>query len=150
MGLYPTITKPSRITPHCALIDNIFMNILDNNTESGLLLTDISDHLPIFNVYYCDYRREKNTNNYKYIRIKTEEAMIALKHDLMIQNWNAVYKGKDIDKAYDEILKIFDQLYDKSCPIKQYSNIHKHTNSPWVTKGLQNACKRKTHYTGNS
>lgn len=108
MGLYPTITKPSRITSHCAAsIDNIFTNISDNNTESGLLLTDIADHLPIFNVYYCDYRKERNTNNYKYIRIKTEEAMIALKHDLTIQNWNAVYKEKDVDKAYDEFLKIF-------------------------------------------
>ncbi|XP_060780217.1 uncharacterized protein LOC132888186 isoform X1 [Neoarius graeffei] len=144
MGLYPTITRPSRITSHSTtLIDNIFTNILENNIESGLLLTDISDHLPIFNVYYCNYSKKKDTKNYKYIRVKTEETMIALKNDLIIQDWNVVYKKKDVDKAYEEFLIIFNELYNKNCPIKKYSNIHRYTNSPWVTKGLQNACKKK-------
>lgn len=34
-GLYPKITRPSRITSHCAtLIDNIFTNDIENNTVS--------------------------------------------------------------------------------------------------------------------
>ena len=49
MGLCPTITRPSRITFHCATeIDNIFTNIMENNVDSGLLYNDISDHLPVF------------------------------------------------------------------------------------------------------
>lgn len=52
INLYPLITKPSRITERSAtLIDNIYTNILDNNLISGLLLNDISDHLPIFMIY---------------------------------------------------------------------------------------------------
>ncbi len=40
-SLYPKITRPSRITSHCAtLIDNIFTNVLDNNITSGLLIND--------------------------------------------------------------------------------------------------------------
>ncbi len=68
----------------------------------------------------------------------------------MIQDWNIVYEKKDIDKAYEEFLKIFNSLYDKNFPIKIYSKIHKHMNSPWVTEGLQNACKKNKHYTDNS
>ena len=45
MSLYPKITRPSRITPHCStLIDNIFTNDIEDNTVSGLLIIDISDH----------------------------------------------------------------------------------------------------------
>lgn len=56
LGLYPQITRPSRITSHSAtLIDNIFTNIIQNNTVSGLLIHDISDHLPIFTVYDNNY-----------------------------------------------------------------------------------------------
>jgi endonuclease/exonuclease/phosphatase family metal-dependent hydrolase len=46
---FPLITRPTRITSNTAtLIDNIFSNHLENFSFSGLLFTDISDHLPIF------------------------------------------------------------------------------------------------------
>ena len=50
-GLYPLISKPTRITSHTdTLIDNIFTNDLDHSKFSGLLWSDISDHLPIFQI----------------------------------------------------------------------------------------------------
>lgn len=43
------IFGPRRETSHCAtLIDNIFTNDTENNTVSGLLINDISDHLPVY------------------------------------------------------------------------------------------------------
>ena len=49
---YPLITLPSRITSHTAtLIDNIFCNHVQHSyLRSGLLITDISDHLSIFSI----------------------------------------------------------------------------------------------------
>ena len=48
-GLYPVINKPSRITEDSAtLIDNFFINTVNCNVKSGLLINNISDHLPIF------------------------------------------------------------------------------------------------------
>ena len=48
---FPLITLPTRITSHSAtLIDNIFTNDFDNYAFSGLVLTDISDHLTIFSI----------------------------------------------------------------------------------------------------
>ena len=47
-SLIPIITKPLRITNQTAtLIDNIFINQL-NGFVSGILISDISDHLPLF------------------------------------------------------------------------------------------------------
>ena len=48
---FPLITLPTRITLHSAnFIDNIFTNDFDHYAFSGLVLTDISDHLPVFTV----------------------------------------------------------------------------------------------------
>ena len=46
----PLITKPTRVGVNCAtLIDNIFTNsAVQNEIIPGILMTDISDHFPIF------------------------------------------------------------------------------------------------------
>ena len=52
-SMYPLISKPTRITSSTAtLIDNIFTNNLELHVSrsSGILYTDLSDHLPIFQV----------------------------------------------------------------------------------------------------
>lgn len=60
MTLCPKMTRPSRITSHCAtLIDNIFTNEIENKVVSGLLINYISDHLPVFAVYDQNYGGEK-------------------------------------------------------------------------------------------
>ena len=47
-NILPCITRPTHITETTAtLIDNIFMsNTLHTNTESGIIITDMSNHLP--------------------------------------------------------------------------------------------------------
>lgn len=145
MGLHPKITKLSGITSHCAtLIDTIFTNIMENNKESGLLYNDIIDHLPVFIVYHCTYWKPTYQNHYKYKRERMEENINAFKYKLLKQNWKEVFEEeKDIDEAYNVFLKIFISLSDKNCPVKQFSDREKQINSPWITKRLQNACKKK-------
>ena len=47
--LLPHILHPARVTDHSAtIIDNIFFNTLELNTQSGNLLNMISDHFPQF------------------------------------------------------------------------------------------------------
>ena len=50
---FPLITRPLRITSHTAtfFLDNIFVNNCFERSRSGLLFTDISDHLPVFSVH---------------------------------------------------------------------------------------------------
>ena len=48
LGYKPLINKPTRITAYLStLIDNIFTNKLDLKHRSGVVIADISDHLPI-------------------------------------------------------------------------------------------------------
>ena len=49
---FPMITCPSRITSHTATLpDNIFANKFFDHLRSGLLITDISDHLHFFSIH---------------------------------------------------------------------------------------------------
>lgn len=144
IGLYPKITRPSRITRQSAtLIDNIFSNDLDNCTIGGLLINDISDHLPVFTVYNNTIK--KNVEEIPlYRRIKTVKVMEAFKKDLSKQDWNLIYNEKnDTEKAYNDFLKIFLTLYNKNCPIIKFKKKQKHQHNGWMTKGLINACKKK-------
>lgn len=68
MILYRKITRPSRVITHSAtLIDNIVTNDIENNTVSGLSLSDIRGHLIDFVIYDNNYRykRPEQTTEYK-------------------------------------------------------------------------------------
>ena len=46
--LFPIVTRPTWITAHSAtLIDNIFTNQFTQNIFNGIIVNDISDHLPV-------------------------------------------------------------------------------------------------------
>jgi hypothetical protein len=65
--LFPIITLPTRFTWHSAtLIDNIFTNDLDNYAFSGLLLSDISDHLPIFSIFNKKFEGKDEASYFLY------------------------------------------------------------------------------------
>lgn len=53
------------------MIDNIFTTDIENNTVSGLLINNISDHLPVLTVYDIDYMKDKQDNNPKYKWVRT-------------------------------------------------------------------------------
>lgn len=146
MSFFPLITKPSRITSHCAtLIDNIFTNNISNNTVNGLLICDITDHLPVFTIYDYNVCKSKATNNVSYRRLRTADRINAFNEDLRAYNWNSICGEMDIERAYNKFLEIFTLLYNKHCPIRVYQNNKKYVNRPWISKGLQKACKKKNN-----
>lgn len=52
-------------------------------------------------------------------RIKSPEAIMALRADLMNHDWQEVYVA-NIDNSYDAFLDTFLSLYDYHCPLKEY------------------------------
>ena len=55
--LYPLISRPTPLTSYSAtLIDNIFTNNISALCDNGLIINDLSDHLPIFTLCYTDAR----------------------------------------------------------------------------------------------
>ena len=146
-NLFPVITKPSRITTDTAtLIDNIYTNALEKQITSGLLINDITDHLPVFAMFPHYLRNKSKPINHSYVttRRRTPDAINALKADLQMQTWSEVYTTIDPNESYNAFLSIIMHLYDKHCPLKKTLHTNKQKQEkPWITRGLNNACKKK-------
>ena len=145
LSFYPLIVKPSRITKDSlTLIDNIFINVFDGKRKSGLLLTDVSDHLPVFTVIEMNNKlnlqTKRQVNNL--VRMKSPEAIKALKADLSNHDWQEVFV-ENTNEAYDAFLDTFLTLYDRHCPLREYRQNTKKREKLWLTKGLIKACKKK-------
>ena len=143
LGLYPLITRPSRITSHSAtLIDNIFTNELRHENISGLVLNDITDHLPVFTLY--DYRvRRQNDNLGVCHRKMDDQAIQRLFSELETHDWEPVYSKNNVNMSYEVFVKQFGTIVDKNCP-KSVKYMKNGTETkPWLSKCLINACRKK-------
>ena len=70
-GFFPKITLPTRICDSSStLIDNIFSNVIEPNTKSGILTSHISDHQAIFITTNFKFNRDNKT---KYINVETKD-----------------------------------------------------------------------------
>ena len=143
LGLFPLIDKPTRITVQSAtLIDNIFSNVLNVSHECGLLLADISDHLPVFCVSNYKLHSEQD-NEFIFYRKKCEGSMSMFKEKLNNESWNSVYLTNNAHRSYDIFISIIKRYYNDCFPLKKVLVGNGRKDKPWVTKGLRNACKKK-------
>lgn len=110
---------------------------------SGLLLNDISEHLPVFTVYKWDCSQKGGEDVVRFRRVRTEKTLNAFKIYLLAQDWKEVFKSSDADQAYESFLNLFTALYDKHCPLQQCNTKSTNKERPWFTKGLLNACRKK-------
>uniref|UniRef100_A0A672Z783 Reverse transcriptase domain-containing protein n=3 Tax=Sphaeramia orbicularis TaxID=375764 RepID=A0A672Z783_9TELE len=67
---------------------------------------------------------------------------MALKEELINYDWHEVYVD-DVNESYNAFLDIFLTLYNRHCPVKEYRQDLKKNKKPWLTKGLEKACKKK-------
>ena len=91
--LMPCITKPTRITHSSAmLIDNIFSSIkLHHVAVSGLIITDISDHLPCLSVFDSVLPTMKK-EQFVLKRKITEKKIDKIRTDLQKYNWQTTLR----------------------------------------------------------
>ena len=91
--MLPLINRPTRITSHTAsLIGNIFTNNTTSKSSSGILITDISDHLPIYTVLFGQELSNNNNQVYK-LRKRNINAVTKehFQNELAKCNWEDIY-----------------------------------------------------------
>jgi len=145
-GIVPLINKPTRITlDNMTLIDNIFTDNLNINTNSGIIISDISDHLPVFTVF--TYTRKKEFAKKHIVNRKIDDKSISnLTNELQLCEWRTVLETDNANDAYDNFIDIFSKLLNKHCPLQQkIINTSKALTNLWLTNGLKNACRKKDY-----
>ena len=139
----PLIHKPTRVTDKTAtLIDNIFTNDLqiNENIFNGILMTNISDHFPIFHIVKSFTFTVENNSFTK--RKINEENILCFKEKLSMKNWDEILAIEDTQCAYDLFYQSFSSLYNETFPlitIKSGSRKYK----PWLTDELKSLIKHK-------
>ena len=107
MNLFLCITKPTRITKHSStIINNIITSNIFHSNKNGLLMNDITDHLPIFTFSLHEVKRSES-KTFIYRRKNDDQSIKMLINKLRQENWNSVVNVDDVNIAYDNFLKFF-------------------------------------------
>ena len=144
-NLLPVLTKPTRITEHSSsLIDNIFTNNL-NLLSSGIIYSDISDHLPIFimsNKSEFDVQKKAYCTKLNY----SPSNINSVNKCLSNTDWSPVLNSTNVDISFENFLNILHTVIEPNCPpIRLVDKIDK---NPWFTPSLKKASKKIT-FIGN-
>jgi exonuclease III len=146
----PLILQPTRITNTTAtLIDNIFTNSSRCVIDSAIIISDISDHLPI--VTWLDFALDNpptlKASKPKLVRHISKDSITCLKNSLTTVDWTPVYDLCAENKttlSYTAFMQIFKPAYDDACPmILQKTSKRNSPVQPWMTKGLLISTKKK-------
>ena len=149
----PTILKPTRIQSRInsqitaeTCLDHIWLGKIDSFI-SGIILYDISDHLPTFLNF---------SHNFKFpvkkIRIETrpysDNNFNSLCNDLFSTNWDSVLANAenllDPNDSCINFMKHVDELYCKNFPRKIKFISQKRKKSPWFTSDIKKLIDKKS------
>ena len=149
----PTILKPTRIqsgnnsqiTSETCL-DHIWLGKIDSFI-SGIILYDISDHLPTFLNFSHNFKFPN-----KKIRVETRPYSVtnfnSLWNDLSITNWDSVLVNAenllDPNDSCLNFIKHLDELYCKNFPRKIKFISEKRKKSPWFTSEIKKLIDKKS------
>ena len=118
-AFYALINKPTRITEFSATtIDNIFSNNLFDKITSGILINEVTDHLPIFVISQQNITKNMK-ERYVFKRVINEGNLVALNQALATVDWSGVYQSKNANSAYDYFVKKYTETFHRCCPLKK-------------------------------
>ena len=136
-GMHPLISLPTRITEQTAsILDNIFTNDYYRPLSSGLIVSQLSDHLPAFAVYEGPKSDEDKNPQYTYRRdMKTRNKS---KFREWVKNW-AMDTTSDLSTAAEDPDKFLQQLndgYDSCFPLKRVKIRKIDILKPWLNDDM--------------
>ena len=114
----PLTRKPTRITDVAStLIDNIFVNNLFLVLTSGIVVSDVTDHFPIY-VLVSNFLNVKSHQTYKPgIRVMSDSNLSNLRDRLRSADWSAVYNHRNLNASFESFLTTLITHYNSCAPL---------------------------------
>ena len=114
-GYLQSITRATRIqNGHFSLIDHIITNSPSNNSDSGILINDISDHFTTF--ILPDYQKKRTAAKSTTTRIFNSTNIENFKLTLRNLTWRTTTDSIDTNTSYSYFWNDFKQAYDTHFP----------------------------------
>ena len=148
-GMFPLITRPTRITKSSAtLIDNLLVSWeLYYNSLSGIIINDMSDHMPCISVFPNAISQKGKTITIQSRDMKGDN-INRLKSSLANIDWTFTLALPDVNQQFSRFHEILLNMIDDCCPSRtlEISN-KKLIRELWITKGiLRSLNKQKQLY----
>lgn len=143
-GFSNLIDAPTRITGTSeTLIDLCLTNINTDQLKSGVLTSDISDHLSIFclipklNSYACNTNATPVT-----FRVITNDTIETFREMVSTVDWGGFTKLENSNLLYDSFLSKITEIYDCAFPAATIKKCKK-ARKPWITRELLQRIKAR-------
>ena len=144
-ALLPLINRPTRSSQSSAtLIDNIFTNNIDiiDEDRQGILVTDITDHFPVFYINSCHKQIGSNElhicrRNFCY------DNKLAFQRAITEMDWSEMYLQCDnVQCAFSLFHSKFVDLFERHFP-KRKIKLTYNNRKPWLTTALKQSIRTK-------
>jgi hypothetical protein len=109
-GFIQLSTKATRIQGNSmTLLDHIITNSSNKNFSTVSIISDISDHFPVFilNGKNSQQNEQKHINS----RIFSERNLANFKLQMSLQNWDTVITSQNVDDSYDTFWSQYSSIY---------------------------------------
>ena len=136
-GYIPTATRPTRISHSSAtLIDNIYTTLKSNShIQTGIITTDISDHLPVFTFIGTSPKQPKQAKEFEYRDLSDGNVKI-ISNFLRQIDWTYL-NNLDANEAYSDLIEKLTNIMDTVTPNKTIKIPAKRIiREPWITRGI--------------
>ena len=145
-GSQVLIDKPTRITSNSAsIVDHIYCNDPSSHLTPGIILADMSDHLPV--LLRVENRSSFNNSTEQYIRDWKKFKINDFRHEL-IRKISTFRKNRRMNRngnsKFNAFLKIFKTAVNKYLPLRLCNDKDKkRRENPWMTNSIYNSIKTK-------
>lgn len=125
------IDLPSRITDHSAtLLDVCITNVPTSKTFTGLFSLDLSDHLPVFALFFPLQRMSLGTIKKTTYRVLNQLTLEKFHSEIAFTDWSFVYAEQGSDRAYSAFSRYLKACYDNSFPMVTHAIKKKKIRKP--------------------
>lgn len=109
--------------------------------ESGVVMSDLSDHFPI--VMFLNYVYKSPPTNYKITnKVLNERTLLWLYESLETKAWTNVLNVCDPDTKYNTLIHEISEAVSKTIPERIVTS-RKNEQNPWLTKMIQQSIYHK-------
>ena len=142
-GYIPVINRPTRVTSQTAtLIDHIVTNnFIGKSLYQGVLLTDITDHYPIFSITHDDSINLSDDEYIVYRNMKSEN-FDRFYHRISEIEWTDVINNVSCEHAFTLFHEKMKNCFNQSFPVQKVKRNYKN-RIPWLTDELKASIKTK-------
>lgn len=143
-GFLSTITKATRFNHNSrfSLIDQIFTNSKTDNLETGVIITDISDHF--FTFQNIKIKNKPAAPEVNIFRNFSDQNIKAFRNSLASLSWDDVYMINDADLSCGKFWENFLLFFELHFPIETVNKSKNRTKlQEFMTKGILTSRKTK-------